>query len=111
QDLNTAGLFVWLDIEKMTGNMNAQMQDNVKNSQYVLLIGTERYAQRTQLATCDLLRSTVLPEGAKDRAWVSTLPITAKTAYVRTGDKLYYVNKTDGLVHIIGCYSRTIATI
>ena len=46
-DLSAAGLKPWLDIEKMTGNIDGQMRSGIKASQYVLLMGTNRYAQRT----------------------------------------------------------------
>ncbi|MBS0350837.1 MAG: toll/interleukin-1 receptor domain-containing protein [Proteobacteria bacterium] len=46
-DLQKAGLRVWLDLEFMTGNLDKQMKKNIEKSQYVMFMGTERYAQRT----------------------------------------------------------------
>ena len=45
--LAMAGLIPWLDIQCMTGNLEWQMRENIKKSQYVLLMGTHRYAERT----------------------------------------------------------------
>jgi WD40 repeat protein len=45
-DLGRAGFPTWLDIERMTGDINAQMAQNIQNSRYVLMIGTPRYTQR-----------------------------------------------------------------
>jgi hypothetical protein len=46
-DLERSGLKVWFDLEFMTGHVSQQMETNIKKSQYVLFIGTDRYAQRT----------------------------------------------------------------
>lgn len=46
QDLGRAGFPTWLDIERMTGDINAQMAQNIRNSHYALIIGTPRYTQR-----------------------------------------------------------------
>jgi WD40 repeat protein len=45
-DLGRAGFPTWLDIERMTGDINAQMAQNIQNSRYALIIGTPRYTQR-----------------------------------------------------------------
>ncbi len=47
-DLQTAGLVPWLDLERLTGHIAKQMGQNIKISQYVLLIGTNRYTERTK---------------------------------------------------------------
>ncbi len=49
QDLETAGLDVWLDLDRMTGDLEKQMRINIKKSHYVLPIGTNRYAEKTQI--------------------------------------------------------------
>ncbi|MBS0351375.1 MAG: protein kinase, partial [Proteobacteria bacterium] len=46
-DLAAAGLTPWLDIQRMTGDLDEQMHSGIQESQYVLLIGTNRYAERT----------------------------------------------------------------
>ncbi len=43
-----AGLTPWLDIQRMTGDLDEQMRTGIRDSQYVLLIGTNRYAERTK---------------------------------------------------------------
>lgn len=50
-DLTTVGFPTWLDIERMTGNINDQMEDNIINSQIVFVICTPRYLARSQLET------------------------------------------------------------
>ena len=47
-DLEMAGLTPWLDIKRMTGELKEQMRLGIQDSQYVLLIGTNRYAERTK---------------------------------------------------------------
>ncbi len=47
-NLTEAGLIPWLDRQRMTGDLEKQMQTNIERSQYVLLIGTDRYAERTK---------------------------------------------------------------
>ncbi len=46
RDLSTLGIPAWLDIERMTGNIDEQMAGNIQGSRYVLVIGTPRYTQR-----------------------------------------------------------------
>ena len=48
ENLGHAGLTAWLDLQRMTGNLETQMRCNIKQSQYILLIGTQRYAERTK---------------------------------------------------------------
>jgi hypothetical protein len=50
-DLTMVGLPTWLDIEQMTGNIDAQMADNIANSQIAIVIGTPRYTERTKQDT------------------------------------------------------------
>jgi len=45
-DLTTLGFPTWLDIERMTGDINEQMAGNIANSRVVLVIGTPRYTER-----------------------------------------------------------------
>ena len=47
-DLTIAGLITFLDLQRMTGNTDEQMRFGIQDSQYVLLIGTNRYAERTK---------------------------------------------------------------
>jgi TPR repeat protein/serine/threonine protein kinase len=47
-DLAAAGLTPWLDLQRMTGDLDEQMRAGIQASQYVLLIGTNRYAERTK---------------------------------------------------------------
>jgi len=47
QDLTTLGFSAWLDIERMSGDINAQMASNIADSQVVLVIGTSRYTERS----------------------------------------------------------------
>ena len=47
-DLQTAGVVPWFDIQRMTGDLSEQMRSGIQDSQFVLLIGTHRYAERTQ---------------------------------------------------------------
>jgi serine/threonine protein kinase len=47
-DLRSAGLTPWFDLPKMTGHLDEQMRSNIEASQYVLLIGTNRYGERTK---------------------------------------------------------------
>jgi serine/threonine protein kinase len=47
-DLKTAGLSPWLDLRNMSGNLEDQMRSGIRDSQYVLLIGTSHYAKRTK---------------------------------------------------------------
>ncbi len=51
RDLSTLGIPTWLDIERMTGDMNEQMAGNIEGSRYVLVIGTPRYTQRAAQTT------------------------------------------------------------
>ncbi|MBS0351325.1 MAG: toll/interleukin-1 receptor domain-containing protein [Proteobacteria bacterium] len=48
ENLTQAGLIPWLDLQRMTGDLEVQMRSNIKQSQYILLIGTHRYAERTK---------------------------------------------------------------
>ncbi len=48
ENLTHAGLTAWLDLQRMTGDLDTQMRSNIKRSQYILLIGTQRYAERTK---------------------------------------------------------------
>ncbi len=47
-DLAATGIITWFDKQQMTGHIEEQMRNGIRNSQYVLLIGTHRYAERTQ---------------------------------------------------------------
>jgi len=44
-------LSVWLDIHRMTGNINEQMAQNIVESNTVFLIGTPRYLERSTVET------------------------------------------------------------
>ena len=46
QDLGRVGFPTWLDIERMTGDIHAQMAQNIQSSHYAFIIGTPRYTQR-----------------------------------------------------------------
>ncbi len=48
EDFENAGLRPWLDLAQMTGELDEKMRLGIQSSQYVLLIGTHRYAARTQ---------------------------------------------------------------
>ena len=61
-DLRLANLNPWLDIEKMTGYIDGQMRDNIEQSQFVLLIGTNRYAQRTKPTSPSEIKTNVRKE-------------------------------------------------
>ncbi len=47
-DFEQAGLTPWLDLHQMTGDIEKQMRTGVQESQYVLLIGTLCYAEKTK---------------------------------------------------------------
>jgi WD40 repeat protein len=47
QDLSTLGFPTWLDIERMSGDINEQMAGNIANSQAVVVIQTPRYTERS----------------------------------------------------------------
>ena len=47
QDLTTLGFPTWLDIERMSGDINEQMAGNIANSQAVVVIQTPRYTERS----------------------------------------------------------------
>ena len=47
-DLTRAGIITWFDKQRMTGDIKEQMRAGIRDSQYVLLIGTHRYAERTK---------------------------------------------------------------
>jgi serine/threonine protein kinase len=47
-DLRATGLITWFDKQRMTGDLEKQMREGIKDSQYVLMIGTNRYAERTK---------------------------------------------------------------
>ena len=98
KDLSASGLEPWLDIERMTGYMDGQMRDNVHKSQYVLLIGTQRYAERTQAGSQTNVRKELdftLAEAKKSHdfllpllfegEWGSTFPDISKAFLVRDG--------------------------
>eukprot|EP01099_Mayorella_cantabrigiensis_P005199 TRINITY_DN4072_c0_g1_i1.p1 TRINITY_DN4072_c0_g1~~TRINITY_DN4072_c0_g1_i1.p1 ORF type:complete len:656 (-),score=17.14 TRINITY_DN4072_c0_g1_i1:4-1971(-) len=51
RDLSTLGIPTWLDIERMTGDIDEQMAGNIKDSTYALVIGTPRYTQRAEQPT------------------------------------------------------------
>jgi uncharacterized protein YjbI with pentapeptide repeats len=46
RDLSTLGIPTWLDIERMTGDIDEQMAGNIKDSTYAFVIGTPRYTER-----------------------------------------------------------------
>lgn len=48
QDLETVGIETFLDIAQMNGDMRECMQENIRKSDYVLLIGTERFKARIE---------------------------------------------------------------
>ncbi len=48
EDLTIAGLNPWWDMQRMTGALEEQMRDGIRESQYVLLIGTKYYAKRVK---------------------------------------------------------------
>ncbi len=47
QDLTTLGFPAWLDIERMSGDIDEQMAGNIANSQAVVVIQTPRYTERS----------------------------------------------------------------
>ncbi len=47
-DFEAAGLIPWFDLQRMTGDLEKQMRVGIQKSQYVLLVGTHRYAERTK---------------------------------------------------------------
>jgi len=47
EDLATLGFSAWLDIERMSGDIDEQMSGNIANSQAVLVIETPRYTERS----------------------------------------------------------------
>ena len=49
QDLTVLGFPTWLDIERMTGNIDQQMSGNIDNSKFILIIATPRYAYRAMI--------------------------------------------------------------
>jgi len=51
QDLTTLGFSAWLDIERMSGDIDEQMAGNIANSQGVLVIETPRYTARSEQNT------------------------------------------------------------
>jgi len=51
QDLATLGFSAWLDIERLSGDIDEQMAGNIANSQGVLVIATPRYAERSEQNT------------------------------------------------------------
>ncbi len=48
KDFESAGMRPWFDLAQMTGEMDEKMLLGIQGSQYVLLIGTNRYAARTE---------------------------------------------------------------
>lgn len=48
QDLETVGIETFLDIDQMNGDMRECMQENIRKSDYILLIGTERFKARIE---------------------------------------------------------------
>ncbi len=48
EDFESAGMRPWLDLAQMTGELDEKMRLGIQASQYVLLIGTNRYAARTK---------------------------------------------------------------
>ena len=46
KDLTHMGVDTWLDLEKMTGDIDAQMAQNIDQSDFALMIGTPLYSQR-----------------------------------------------------------------
>ncbi len=100
-DLRMAGLSPWLDIREMTGDMDKQMQENIAESRFVILIGTALYAQRSKLVDCQLLRLSSFTVNDDLQA----LPLTTDTAYIHTPQALFYVsdkaaNKVVWLQHL-----------
>ena len=45
------GYPTWLDIERISGDIDEQMAGNISNSKAVLVIGTQRYTDRSQQNT------------------------------------------------------------
>jgi len=50
-NLRAVGLRPWLDVEQMSGDIDAQMAQNIQNSDVVLVIGTPLYLKRCQQDT------------------------------------------------------------
>ena len=48
QDLEIIGIETFLDIAQMNGDMRECMQENIRKSDYILLIGTERFKARIE---------------------------------------------------------------
>ncbi len=49
--LTALGFPTWLDIERMTGDIDAQMTLNIEESRYALIIGTPLYTERSEKET------------------------------------------------------------
>ena len=84
-DLTAAGLIPWLDLQKMTGDLDEQMRNGIQKSQYVLLIGTNRYAERTQPGSKTNVRKELeftLDEGKKSADFL--LPLMLEGDYGTT---------------------------
>jgi TIR domain/Sel1 repeat len=47
KDLNRTGIRTWLDLSCMTGNMDEKMRKGIKQSKYIIIIGTQCYGDRT----------------------------------------------------------------
>ena len=48
EDFESAGMRPWFDLAQMTGELDEKMRLGIRASQYVLLMGTDRYAARTK---------------------------------------------------------------
>ena len=48
KDFEQAGISVWLDLSRMVGHIESQMRDGIGNSNVILLMGTQLYAQKTR---------------------------------------------------------------
>jgi ABC-type tungstate transport system substrate-binding protein len=87
-DLRIAGLSPWLDVREMIGNMDQQLQYNIAQSRFVIMIGTKLYAECSTLPRCQMLCLSFFKVGDNLRA----LPLTANTAYIRAENNVFYVS-------------------
>jgi len=75
QDLATLGFSAWLDIERMSGDIDEQMAGNIANSQAVLVIQTPRYTERSQQSTNVKKEFDAIVEKAQNRPDFKVFPL------------------------------------
>jgi len=94
-DLTLAGLSPWLDTQQISGDMDRQMCENIAQSHFVIMMGTQLYAKRSKLVDCQLLRLhsfSLSHDPQKLRDDLQKLSLTTNTAYIRAGNQLFYAN-------------------